>query len=64
MKGFGFFVGGLLLEVAGFRGALWLMAALLAFVLVCVAVACRARSAKPKPPSRFASSSPRPAASI
>ena len=27
MKGAGFFVGGLLLEIVGFRGALWLMAA-------------------------------------
>jgi predicted MFS family arabinose efflux permease len=34
MKGVGFFVGGLLLEVAGFRFALWLMAGLLAVVLV------------------------------
>ncbi|MBN8874777.1 MAG: organoarsenical effux MFS transporter ArsJ [Rhodospirillales bacterium] len=34
MKGAGFFVGGLLLETAGFRGALWLMAGLLAFVLI------------------------------
>ncbi|MFO1027744.1 MAG: organoarsenical effux MFS transporter ArsJ [Acetobacteraceae bacterium] len=32
-KGAGFFVGGLLLQVAGYRPALWLMAALLAFVL-------------------------------
>jgi MFS family permease len=38
MKGAGFFVGGLLLETMGFRGALWLMAASLAFVLVGVAV--------------------------
>ena len=30
MKGFGFFVGGLLLEAVGFRPALWLMAAMLA----------------------------------
>ena len=30
MKGVGFFVGGLLLEVAGFKGALWLMAGFLA----------------------------------
>ena len=37
MKGAGFFVGGLLLETIGFRGALWLMAAALAFVLVGVA---------------------------
>jgi len=33
MKGGGFFLGGLLLEVLGFRGALWLMAAALAAVL-------------------------------
>jgi predicted MFS family arabinose efflux permease len=34
MKGIGFFVGGLLLEVVGFRGALWLMAGFLAVILV------------------------------
>jgi predicted MFS family arabinose efflux permease len=33
MKGLGFFVGGLLLQVLGFRGALWLMAALIAAIL-------------------------------
>ena len=33
MKGAGFFLGGLLLELLGFRGALWAMAAALAFVL-------------------------------
>ena len=33
MKGIGFFLGGLLLESLGFRGALWAMAGLLAFVL-------------------------------
>jgi MFS family permease len=33
MKGFGFFVGGLLLEAIGFRTALWLMAGMLGFVL-------------------------------
>lgn len=33
MKGVGFFLGGLLLETLGFRGALWSMAALLALVL-------------------------------
>jgi MFS family permease len=37
MKGAGFFLGGLLLETMGFRGALWLMAAALAFVLAGVA---------------------------
>ena len=34
MKGIGFFVGGLLLEVAGFRQALWLMAGLLGVIFV------------------------------
>jgi len=36
MKGFGFFLGGLLLEALGFRGALWAMAAMLGVVLVAV----------------------------
>ena len=34
MKGIGFFVGGLLLEVIGFRAALWLMAGLLGVILI------------------------------
>jgi MFS family permease len=34
MKGIGFFVGGVLLQALGFSGALWLMAGLLAMVLV------------------------------
>lgn len=38
MKGVGFFLGGLLLEVLGFRGALWAMAAALALVLAGVAL--------------------------
>ncbi|GAB3189681.1 organoarsenical effux MFS transporter ArsJ [Hydrogenophaga aquatica] len=33
MKGFGFFLGGVLLQTLGFQGSLWLMAALLAVVL-------------------------------
>lgn len=33
MKGIGFFLGGLLLELIGFRGALWAMAAALALIL-------------------------------
>jgi len=33
MKGVGFFLGGLLLELLGFRGALWAMAAALALIL-------------------------------
>ncbi len=36
MKGVGFFAGGLLLDSLGFRGALWLMATLLAIVLAAV----------------------------
>ena len=36
MKGVGFFLGGLLLDLLGFRGALWAMAGLLAVVLVAV----------------------------
>jgi MFS family permease len=38
MKGVGFFLGGLLLETAGFRGAAWLMAAMLAGILFGVAI--------------------------
>ncbi len=34
MKGIGFFVGGLLLDLVGFRASLWLMAGLLAMILV------------------------------
>jgi predicted MFS family arabinose efflux permease len=34
MKGVGFFLGGLLLETLGFRGALWAMAAVLAAILL------------------------------
>ncbi len=34
MKGVGFFVGGLLLETLGFQGALWLMASVLACILI------------------------------
>jgi predicted MFS family arabinose efflux permease len=34
MKGLGFFVGGLLLQVLGFQGALWLMAALIGAILL------------------------------
>lgn len=38
MKGFGFFLGGVLLQTLGFQGALWFMAALLAVVLLAVAI--------------------------
>lgn len=53
MKGIGFFVGGLLLDVAGFRGALWLMAALLAFVLVCVSLSLPRTLGKAKASKSF-----------
>ena len=53
MKGLGFFVGGLLLEIAGFRGALWLMAALLAFVLVCVTLSLPRTLGKAKASKSF-----------
>ena len=36
MKGVGFFIGGLLLDQCGFRGSLWLMAAVLFVVLIAV----------------------------
>ncbi len=36
MKGFGFFLGGVLLQTLGFQGSLWLMAGLLALVLLAV----------------------------
>jgi len=36
MKGIGFFLGGLLLEFSGFRGALWIMASMLAIILFSV----------------------------
>ena len=36
MKGAGFFLGGLLLEALGFRGALWVMAAMLGGILIAV----------------------------
>ena len=39
MKGAGFFLGGLLLEALGFRGALWAMATMLALVLAGVVLA-------------------------
>jgi predicted MFS family arabinose efflux permease len=34
MKGIGFFLGGLLLDMVGFRNALWMMAGLLGFIFV------------------------------
>jgi len=49
MKGVGFFLGGLLLEAAGFQWALWIMAALLALVLVAVVVLLPFGLGKSKP---------------
>jgi predicted MFS family arabinose efflux permease len=48
MKGIGFFMGGLLLDQLGFRGALWAMAALLGFVLVGVIFSLPAMMGKSK----------------
>jgi MFS family permease len=53
MKGAGFFVGGLLLETMGFRGALWLMAAALAFILAGVAISLPRTLGKAKASKSF-----------
>jgi MFS family permease len=53
MKGFGFFVGGLLLETSGFRGALWLMASMLAIVLIGVAASLPRTLGKAKASKSF-----------
>ena len=53
MKGAGFFIGGLLLELVGFRGALWLMAALLAVVLAGIALSLPRTLGKAKASKSF-----------
>jgi len=53
MKGVGFFVGGLLLETAGFHGALWLMAAMLTLVLLNVLVSLPRTLGKAKSSKSF-----------
>ena len=53
MKGLGFFLGGLLLETVGFRGALWLMAGLLAAVLAGVAASLPRELGKAKASKSF-----------
>ena len=53
MKGAGFFVGGLLLETIGFKGALWLMAGLLAAVLLGIAVSLPRTLGKAKASKSF-----------
>ncbi|MEM8924246.1 MAG: organoarsenical effux MFS transporter ArsJ [Actinomycetota bacterium] len=61
LKGVGFFVGGALLASVGFERALWLMAGVIALVLVAVVILVReeiGRSATPQPLRRIFSSSP------
>lgn len=53
MKGLGFFFGGLLLETLGFRGALWLMAGVLVFILVGVSVSLPRTLGKAKASQSF-----------
>ena len=53
MKGFGFFAGGLLLQVVGFKPALWLMAAMLGTVLVCVLLSLPTELGKAKASKSF-----------
>ena len=48
MKGAGFFLGGLLLQTAGFRASLWIMAGLLAIVLLGVATSLPTMMGKAK----------------
>ena len=54
MKGFGFFAGGLLLQLVGFKPALWLMAAMLAAVLVGVLASLPRELGKAKASKSFA----------
>jgi hypothetical protein len=53
MKGAGFFCGGLLLATLGFRGALWLMAGVLAFILVGVVLSLPRTLGKAKASESF-----------
>ena len=52
-KGIGFFVGGLLLQLVGFRPALWLMAGVLALVLVGVVTSLPRQLGKAKASKSF-----------
>jgi MFS family permease len=52
-KGAGFFIGGFLLQVVGFRPALWLMAAMLACVLVGVVVSLPRKLGRSKASKSF-----------
>jgi predicted MFS family arabinose efflux permease len=53
MKGVGFFVGGLLLETLGIRGALWLMAGVLAIILIGVTLSLPRTLGKAKASESF-----------
>lgn len=53
MKGVGFFLGGLLLELVGFQGALWAMAGALAIVLAGVAASLPRELGKAKASKSF-----------
>jgi MFS family permease len=53
MKGFGFFAGGLLLQLVGFKPALWLMAAMLGTVLVGVLLSLPTELGKAKASKSF-----------
>jgi MFS family permease len=53
MKGFGFFAGGLLLQLVGFKPALWLMAGMLGTVLVCVLLSLPTELGKAKASKSF-----------
>lgn len=53
MKGVGFFMGGLLLDQLGFKGSLWLMAALLFIVLLAVTWSLPAMMGKAKASKSF-----------
>ena len=48
MKGVGFFLGGLLLEIAGFQNALWLMAGFLALIFIAGLLSLPAQLGKAK----------------
>jgi predicted MFS family arabinose efflux permease len=52
-KGFGFFVGGFLLQAIGFRPALWLMAGVLVLVLLGVVASLPRQLGKAKPSKSF-----------
>jgi hypothetical protein len=54
MKGFGFFAGGLLLQLVGFTPAVWLMAAMLAAVLIGVLASLPRELGKAKASKNFA----------